>query len=281
MSSFAPNTVMNAACSVAKTHEDIQNLVRTNIDIVTIGSITVDPRTGNPEPRWYSTESFAINSFGMPNEGLEYYRKNLPTMISVIHDAQKKANLSVAGFNTDEYTKLAAMADQVGVDFVELNLGCPNVQVDGKQKPIASFDMDYMEEIINAVRLVCTKPILIKLSPYSNPAELNSVASLLGSLEVSGVVTSNTFANTYSEVNGKAVVAMEYGGLSGKVMAPIGLGQVRQFRAALPASVEVIGVGGIESYKDASDYFDAGASAVQVATLIVRDGHSAINKVKN
>ncbi len=270
---------MNAACSVAKTHEDIQALASTNIGIVTIGSITVEARQGNPEPRWYDNDTFAINSFGMPNEGKDYYSENLESMVSTIHAAGKHANLSIAGFSEEEYVQLAKMASATNIDLLELNLGCPNVQIDGKQKAIASFDHVYMENIISSVKQVCQKPLLIKVSPYSNPAELQATAALLARLEVAAVVTSNTFANAYYQEHDQQVVAMEYGGLSGKAMLPIGLGQVRQFRAALPDSIKVIGVGGIESQQNAVDYFSAGAGAVQVATLIVREGHSAIDKV--
>lgn len=272
--------VMNAACSVAKTYDDIKALSRTNISVVTIGSITVQPRDGNPEPRWYPTESYSLNSFGMPNEGLEYYRQNLPTMLDTIHESGKKASLSIAGFSAVDYAELASMAESTAVDFLELNLGCPNVQIDGKQKPIASFDTDYIKEIVTSVSEVCSKPLMLKLSPYSNPGELQRVANLIASLDrVVAVVTSNTFANSFMIHDGKPVLASTFGGFSGKAFLPIALGQVKQFRDHLPESVAVIGVGGVESSDDTKLFIEAGASAVQVATLIVRDGHQAINEV--
>jgi dihydroorotate dehydrogenase (fumarate) len=272
--------VMNAACSVAKTLEDIEALSKTNIGVVTIGSITVSSRDGNPEPRWFDGTSYALNSFGMPNEGLEYYRQHLPAMIDTIHASGKKASLSVAGFSAVDYAELAAMAEGTAIDFLELNLGCPNVQIDGKQKPIASFDTDYIKEIVTSVSEVCSKPLMLKLSPYSNPGELQRVASLIASLDrVVAIVTSNTFANSFMIHDGQPVLASTFGGFSGKALLPIALGQVKQFRDHLPESVAIIGVGGIESSDDAKLFIEAGASAVQVATLIVRDGHHAINEV--
>lgn len=272
--------VMNAACSVAKTHDDIEALSNTDIGVVTIGSITVQPRDGNPEPRWFAGEAYALNSFGMPNEGLEYYREHLPTMVETIHSSGKRASLSVAGFSAADYAELASMAEGTAVDFLELNLGCPNVQIDGKQKPIASFDTNYIEEIVSSVSKVSTKPVMLKLSPYSNPGELQRVAALIGTMErVIAVVTSNTFANGFMAKDSTPVLASEYGGVSGRALLPIALGQVRQFRAALPETVAVVGVGGIETSSDVQLYMQAGASAVQVATLIVRDGHKAINEV--
>lgn len=274
-------TIMNAACSVAKTIDDVTALAATNVGSVLVGSITVQPREGNPEPRWHVGDGYAINSFGMPNQGLEFYRENLPEMIRIVHEADKKLSLSVAGFNTGDYVELAKMADEVQVDYLELNLGCPNISIDGKQKPIASFDTDYIKEIISSVRDVTDLPLFIKLSPYSNPGELKKVAGVLADTgAVSAVVTTNTFPNSYeTDGSGQPVIASTFGGLSGPAIRAIGVGQVKQFRDALPDDIAVIGVGGCETAADVAQYMNAGASAIQAATLIVRDGHTAINRL--
>ena len=272
--------IMNAACSVAKTLDDVKALAKTSIGGITVGSITVENRTGNPEPRWYAGDSYALNSFGMPNEGADFYRKHLPEMIKIAHGAGKKFSLSVAGFSTAEYVELAQLADSAKVDVIELNLGCPNVTIEGKQKPIASFDPTTIREVIDAVSQATNVPLLLKLSPYSNPAELQTVAqTIVESGKVSGVVTSNTFANSTTLKDGMPVLAAQLGGLSGRALFPIGLGQTWQFRKLLPDHIAVIGVGGIESAPDVQEYIQAGASGVQVATLIVRDGHAAIERI--
>lgn len=41
----------------------------------------------------------------------------------------------------------------------------------------------------------------------------------------------------------------------------------------------IVGVGGIETKEDVELYKQAGASGVQAATLIVRDGHGAIERL--
>lgn len=227
--------IMNAACSVAKSLEDVEALSRTHIGAITVGSITVEAREDNPEPRWYAEETFALNSFGMPNGGAEFYKLHLPTMVETAHTSGKKLSLSIAGFSTADFVALATLANDAGVDMLELNLGCPNVSVDGKQKPIASFDTDTIREIIEAVSNVTELPLLLKLSPYSNPAELQRVAqTIANSKRVSAIVTSNTFPNATLQKDGKAVVAAELAGFSGHAMLPICLGQVKQFRNYCP-----------------------------------------------
>jgi len=156
---------MNGACNIAKQLMTVKPNAKTHIGAITIGSITVLPRDGNAEPRWYVGDGYALNSFGMPNGGLEFYRTHLPEMIQIAHGADKKLSLSIAGFTTDEYIQLATMAHAARVDLIELNLGCPNISVDGVQKPIVSFDREKMAEIIDAVAGVTDIPLMVKLSP--------------------------------------------------------------------------------------------------------------------
>lgn len=271
---------MNAACSVAKTMDDVVALCSTGVGAVLIGSITVEPRSGNEEPRWFAGDGYALNSFGMPNGGLPLYETELPKMTTFIHEAHKVAVLSIAGFSTQEYVQLAVLAKESGVDILELNFGCPNVSIDGKQKPIVSFDPETMQEIIQAVQAVTDIPLMIKLSPYSNPADLGAASDVLATLRVAAVVASNTFPNGFTpNEDGGSVLANEFAGVSGRAILPINLGQVRQFRNLLPKEIAVVGVGGIEAKQDAELYYKAGAEMVQVATVIVRDGHAAIERI--
>lgn len=271
---------MNAACSIAKTHEDVAALCRTSAGAVLIGSITAEPRTVNPAPRWYDAKDYALNSFGMPNLGADYYRAALPQMVQTIHAAGKRAILDIAGFSVDDYVRIAQVGDKSGVDLIEINLGCPNALLDGRQKPIASFDPQYTAAIVHAVNEHISCPLLLKLSPYSNPVELQNMARLIASLpNIAAVVTCNTFPNGYYAEDDTPVIASEYGGVSGAAMRPIVLGQIRQFRKALPESIDVVGVGGVETTEDVQNYIAAGASAVQAATLIVRDGHAALDRL--
>jgi len=273
---------MNAACSVAKTIDDVKALCATKAELILVGSITFKPRLGNGEPRWFVGDGYALNSYGMPNNGIEFYQKELPVMVKHVHSIGKKLVLNIAGFNTLEYMELAALAHKCKVDLLELNLGCPNAKVGSKQETIVSFNPPLMKEIIKAVRSVTSLPLMVKVSPYSNPLDLKNAAMIFAETGVDAVVASNTFPNGFmpNEI-GRSVVAEEFAAVNGKVLFPINLGQVRQFRILLPKNIAVVGVGGIETSQDAKKYFQAGADIVQVATLIVRDGYEALDTVIN
>ena len=195
--------------------------------------------------------------------------------------AGKPLIASVAGFSVQEYLALADMASKAGADLIELNLGCPNTSAAGVANPIFSFDLDAMKEILDGLAS-CPTPFSVKLSPYSNPAELGRTAAVIAASKAAAIVTCNTFPNGYWQDDKGAAVIGPNGGLagtSGEAMLAISVGQVKQFRSALPEPIAVIGVGGITKPEDVTQYLNAGASAVQVATHIVRHGHAAIDEV--
>lgn len=269
------NPVMNAACSIAKTPNDVKQMCTTKAGAVLVGSITVEQREGNPYPRWQDEGGYALNSFGMPNKGLKYYAVELPKMVRVVHDADKLFVLSIAGFKKSDYKKLARLAEVSKVDLLELNFGCPNAR---EESGIASFDINYMKDVIEEVQSSVDVPLMVKLSPYSDPVLLGRVANMLAKTKVVAVVTSNSFPNGYMQ-SADSNQSSHYGGVVGRALFPVGIGQVKQFRSLLPKHVSIVGVGGIESKKDVKAYINAGADAVQVSTYIVRNGHAAVDNL--
>jgi dihydroorotate dehydrogenase len=71
------------------------------------------------------------------------------------------------------------------------------------------------------------------------------------------------------------------GGLSGPPVKPFSLKALQTLRGHLPASVPLIGCGGIVTGKDALDYAKAGAAMVQVYTGFGYDGVGACRRIKD
>lgn len=238
---------------------------------VVSGSYTPSARSGNSgRVMWPDTfegfleMGFGLNSYGMPNMGIDRAISELSTLKS-----EQPLIVSIAGFSVANYTvgvEIVAACDAISA--IELNFGCPNMQ--GDHPDIISFDPAVVHEILSLlVADRCAKPIWLKFSPYSNPAELKRMAELInsfvGSLKLA-VVTCNTFPNAYA---GDEKIDPNDGmaGLSGPYMKPVALGQVRQFRRYLDDSVDVIGVGGITTGDDIIDFLESGAAAVQIVSL--------------
>lgn len=269
--------LMNAAgtCKLLDGSEGVKNLARSATAAVMVGSITLEPRTGNSGDVYWASDVYSLNSLGLPNPGVPYYSKHLPEMVDVAHKADKPLFVSVAGFSPDEYATLAEVARNGGADLIELNLGCPNVWQGSQQKRIACFDSRLVEDILGRVeeRIGVNNRVSVKISPFSDPFSLNEVAQVVGRFGLVKAVTSiNTFPNSFScDSNGKPRIAPGGGlaGLAGCAVKPIGLGQVKQLRDCLPAHIQIVGVGGISSGQDILDYQRVGATAVQIATAFL------------
>ena len=271
--------LMNAA-GTCKLLEHVKELARSASAAIVVGSITMEPRTGNSGDTYWSEPRFSLNSLGLPNRGAPYYKETLPEMVSVAQGEGKPLFVSVAGFSPEEYASLAGLAFEGGADLVELNLGCPNVWQGSTQKRIACFDPALVAEILGRVeeRVGADAKVSVKISPFSDTFALAEVAQVIGSSKVAKAVTTvNTFPNAFSYNGTKPRIAPGGGlaGLAGPAMKQIGLGQVRQLRSLLPEHIQIIGVGGITRGLDIREYLDSGAVATQVATAYL-DQHEKV-----
>ena len=274
---YLEHPLMNAAgtCKLLEGTEGVRELARSATAAVMVGSITIEPREGNPGEVYWASEVFSLNSLGLPNPGKPYYRQHLPEMVAIAHRSGKPLLVNVAGFTPSEYAVLAELAFQGGADLVELNLDCPNVWQGGQQKPIACFDPQLVSEILYYVkeRVGLEAKVAVKLSPFSDPFVLNEVAQMIGQSKVVKMVTTiNTFPNAFSyDERGKPRITPGGGlaGFGGPAIKPIGLGQVKQLRGMLPEHIDIVGVGGITTGQDILDYQRAGAAAVQIATALL------------
>lgn len=240
---------------------------------VVSGSYTAQRRTGNfGQVMWPQTleelltNGYGLNSYGMPNMGF------IPAANAfTVMEPSQPLIVSVAGFSVRDYLHGIKIFGSVSsVTAIELNFGCPNTL--GDHPDIISFSPKVLDRLLKDVAFdneLTDKPIWLKLSPYSNPLELKRMANIVNKYArdlTLAIVTCNTFPNTYVT---EADVTPNNGmaGLSGPMMKPIALGQVKQFRQYLDAEIDVIGVGGISTSDDIVDFLEAGAKAVQITSL--------------
>lgn len=209
---------------------------------------------------------YGLNSYSMPNMGFAAAAAQFASM-----ESEQPLIVSVAGFSIDDYVLgVKTFAALSNVAAIELNFGCPNTQ--GEHNTIMSFDPVTIKTILHQImQLGLDTPVWVKLSPYSNPQDLQRMAEVIncfagkGSFRIA-VVTCNTFPNAYAG-RGKITPNDGMAGLSGPAMKPIALGQVMQFRQHLDGRIDVIGVGGITTGDDIIDFLYAGAAAVQITSL--------------
>jgi dihydroorotate dehydrogenase len=251
---------LSNAAGTVKLYEQAAKLAPAPVDELVLGSYTLHPRDGNGGKVYHSERPHVLNALGLPNPGLAYLIEHARSFA----DLHRRVIVSIAGFSADQFVELATPLGWAHA--IELNFGCPNIWDDGSQKGIASFDVEYMHWVVNAVRDVQPEAVLrAKLSPYSDPRLLAQAVEAVAPL-VDALVLSNTFPNAWLPY----CLDVPYGGLSGSSMKAIVLGQVRQAQEL--TSLPIIAAGGVRTNADLNDYEQAGAALVQVGSRFLDGG---------
>lgn len=225
-------------------------------------TITPQPRPGNPPPRLWEEGAGMINSIGLPNKGLDgFLEHDLPQL------AELPAPLvvSVMGTSAEEFTALLeGVGSRNEVAALELNVSCPNVHsglIVGEQ-PSETLTL------LRALRPLTTKPLIVKLTPnVADPTLIARAAEEGGADAVSLINTIKAAA--FDPAGGGPWLGAGAGGLSGPAVRTVALKQVADVAAAV--SIPVVGMGGVETGRDAADLIRAGATLVAVGTASFRD----------
>ena len=225
-------------------------------------TITPEPRAGNEPQRIWETPAGMINSIGLPNKGLDgFLASDLPQLAEL----PVPLIVSVMATNREEFSRLVRkVGERDEVAAIELNVSCPNVH----SGLIVGEQPSETEALLEALRPLTEKPLIVKLTPNVASAEAVAVAAEEGGADAVSLI--NTLkASAIDPATGRPALAAGHGGLSGPAVKPIALQQVRAVRAA--AELPIIGMGGVSSGADAAEFLAAGADLVAVGTESFRD----------
>jgi len=220
--------------------------------------LTLRPREGNPGLRVWETPAGMMNSVGLQNPGIPIFlERELPRMRTL----GTAIIANVGGGDLEEYIEgVRLVSNAEGIDIVELNISCPNVHEGGMAFGINS---DVAASVVTAVRRVCSKPLMVKLSPNAENVTAMAIACEQAGADAVSLV--NTFKALAVDINArKAVFDNVTAGLSGPCIKPIALRMV--WEVARAVHIPVVGIGGIATWEDALEFIMAGATAVQVGT---------------
>jgi dihydroorotate dehydrogenase (NAD+) catalytic subunit len=239
-------------------------------DLAAIGgvvtkSIQLAPRSGRPTPRMAETPSGMLNSIGLQGPGIDVF---LDRDLRWLADHAVRAVVSIAGSSVDDYAKLAARLRGQPVAMIEVNISCPNVEDRGQ---VFACDRNAAAAVVHAVRRNAPTgvPVFAKLSP--DVTDIVAIAQACVDAGADGLSLINTTLGIVIDTDAmRPTLAGVTGGLSGPAIRPLALRCVWQVHAALP-EVPLMGIGGIRTGIEALEFVLAGASAVQVGTVIFHD----------
>lgn len=263
-----PSCFMNASGALCVTREELLALGRSLAGAIVTKSMTVEPRQGNPSPRYYGFSGGSINSMGLPNLGYRAYAELIPELKRF----GKPVIASVAGLVEDDFPIIAEAINAAGPDLIEVNLSCPNIP----GKPQIGYDAEASERLMKRVRKIITVPMGVKLPPYFDPAHHTLMGNVIGRCGVDFLNLINSVGNgIVVDPKTEAVVIKPkggFGGLGGAIIKPVALANVRAFWKHFDGRMPIIGTGGIVNGVDAFEHVLCGASAVQVGTVLVEEG---------
>lgn len=266
---------MNASGALCVTREELEALGRSRAGAIVTKSMTLEARSGNPSPRYYSFAGGSLNSMGLPNLGYRAYAELVPALKAF----GKPVIASVAGLCEDDFPEIARTINKAGPDLIEVNLSCPNIP----GKPQIGYDFDASERLIRRVRAVVDRPMGVKLPPYFDPAHHAAMAEVLRRAPVDFLSLINSVGNALVIDPERESVVIKpkggFGGLGGSVIKAVALANVRAFWKAFEGRIPIIGVGGVMTGTDAFEHLLAGATAVQIGTALVEEGPRVFERV--
>ncbi len=234
----------------------------------TFGAVVVkgtapEPWCGNPPPRICETPSGMLNAIGLQNPGV---KRVIAEYLPVLEELDTTVVVNVVGRTVEDYVRVAEELTGVGgVDALELNISCPNVEAGGMAfgtSPAA------VESLVAEVRRVTDLPLLVKLSP--NVTDIGQIARAAerGGADIVSLI--NTLLGMEIDVqSARPVLGNTVGGLSGPAIRPVALRCVWQVREA--TDLPILGMGGVACARDVIAFMLAGASAVGMGTMIFSD----------
>ena len=251
------NPTMLASGILGISQNIFERLYNENIGAVVTKSISVNPMKGYPNPTVVPIGGGSyLNAVGLSNPGVDAFSKELsknkkiPIMISLVGSSEK------------EFSRMVKVFDSLSILGYEINLSCPHVSKMGME---VGDDPEAVNKIVKAVRMNTAKPISVKVGVGSiDVVELARVAIDAGANIITAINTLR--AMTIDIETMMPILSNRVGGLSGTAIKPIGVRCVYEISKNIKAPV--IGCGGVSSWQDVIEYMMAGASAVQIGSVL-------------
>ena len=229
-------------------------------------SVSPEPRPGNIPPRICETSGGVINSIGLANPGVERFMKE---KIATLPFDKTRVFLSVVGNTVEDFVEVVENFETVPeVSGYELNVSCPNVKRGGLD---LGGDQTAVSEIVKAVRATTKRFISVKLTP--NQPAIAPMAEAAVKAGADALTLVNTLIGMAIDAERrKPLLGNITGGYSGPPLKPVALAKVWQ--ASRAVDVPIWASGGMVTGLDCIEFLLAGATGLQLGTILFADPYS-------
>lgn len=251
---------------------------------VEVGTLTAIAQPGNERPRLFRllADRAVVNRMGFNNHGAA-------DAVSRLQRERRRRRRPIIGVNIgksrivsvdsaiDDYLESTRLLAPVA-DYLAVNVSSPNTPgLRGLQ------ELERLSPLLVAIREAAGEtPVLVKIAPDLDDAEVRKVSELAVALGLSGLIATNTTLSREGLLSDPAIVEQAgAGGLSGPPLAARSLEILRIVRSVVPADFCVVSVGGIETAADVAERLEAGATLVQGYTAFLYRGPFWAREINN
>lgn len=267
------NPLVLASGIIGVTAASLQKAVEDGAGGVTVKSISKAARTGHPNPTMIGSRHYFLNAVGLSNPGVEIAIEELKLFKTGSYSNTSLIGSIFAG-TPDEFAEVAERISEAPIDFLEVDISCPNVSREFGD-PFA-YSASAIEMITKKVKAKTRVPVIMKLSPNAwNITELGKAAEAAGANALTAV---NTVSGMNIDVRARRpVLHNKQGGISGPALFPIALKCVYDLYEAV--KIPIIGTGGITTGEDALAMIMAGAKLLGIGSAVYFRGADCFKQI--
>lgn len=181
----------------------------------------------------------------------------------------------------DKWHEIVKRVQDVGVDGIELNLGCPHGMSERGMGAAIGQHPDLVEKTTLYAKEAAEVPVITKLTPNITDITATARAAERGGADaISMINTINSLIgvdldtwNTIPNVNGMGA----HGGYCGPAVKPIALNMIGECARQQDINIPISGIGGISTWQDTVEFMLMGAGGVQICTAAMHHGFSIID----
>lgn len=277
------NSPIGLAAGIDRDGELIDAMDAAGFGFVEIGSITPRKQGGTPHPYLIELKGdhALLHRAQIESEGVEQVIENIKRRNSriVVGCNIAKGFTTAAEAAPRDYLRLFRPLYQY-VDYFTVNICCnttatPYIPTNREDimailSPLFDFRRGQNQY----------RPILLKISPDLNDEQIDMVTDIMLDTPLDGIVAVAGTTGRYGLENSTDKIhklGRTPGTINGHPLKQRALEVVRRISERSAGAYPIIGCGGISTYQDVKDMFEAGASLVQICTEFIYNGGTAIS----
>jgi dihydroorotate dehydrogenase len=240
-----------------------------------IGTVTPRPQSGNPKPRLFRLidERSIQNAMGFNNKGSHYMIQQLKKLYFFDYPVGiniGKNKITPEAEALHDYETLFKAFKEYG-DYIVINISSPNTP--GLRD---LQNENFIKAIFDMAKKITTQPIFLKIAPDMEAEDAIALCKVAVEAGAAGIIATNTTID-YGITN--SPYKKDFGGISGALLTEKSYQLFKAIGKELYGKTMLISVGGIDSAEEAYRRIKAGASLVQVYSMLVYKGPALVKEI--